>query len=445
VLLAFATSLYLLDSPRFNGFFLLGAIAAATVGSYSSLQGLLIWFAGLVVLYKRGRPLQFLLTWIACGIAATALYFYNFAFATEGTSTTYLLGHPGTAFKFFLLLLGDLLGVQVPNNLSVESSAVLFLGAIILLIACWTLLVDGFGRDEVGTTPIEVALICFGLLFVLVTTIGRVQFGLAQAGESRYSTYDVLIVVGCYMAFLGRAEESSLLGRATYDVLWSSDEKSSPDQGHSARLARSRRGLTSKPALLVVGATLASIILLQATLGTDNGLAGARSWHQTGLAAADVTVNIDKAPQALLLATLGCFCAYDSVYIRQLAQIAKTHGLGLFGTSAAAEFQREGLIVDRGLPVTTVALPRSGSVVKGNHWLLAEASDLYGVTKVEFELTGGVLRNQVVATADDTKFGWISAWNTTAVPNDSYTLRSVAWDSSGKQGVSRPVAIKVSN
>ena len=81
--LALATSLYLLDSPSFNGFFLLGAIAAATVGSYSSLQGLLIWIAGLVVLYKRGRPLRSLLTWIACGIAVTALYFYNFTFGTK--------------------------------------------------------------------------------------------------------------------------------------------------------------------------------------------------------------------------------------------------------------------------------------------------------------------------------------------------------------------------
>ena len=429
VLLALATSLYLLDSPSFNGFFLLGAIAAATVGSYSSLQGLLIWFAGLVVLYKRGRPLRSVLTWIACGIAVTALYFYNFTFGTEGASTTYLHGHLATAFKFFFLMLGDLVGVQIPNNLSVGDSAVLVLGAVILLIACWTLLVDGLGRDEVGTTPIEVALISFGLLFALITTIGRVQFGLSQAGESRYSTYDVLIVVGCYMAFLGRAEEGSRLGRATSNVRWSFDEKSTASQGLSAGLARSRRGLTSKPARLVVGATLTSIILLQATLGTNNGLAGARSWHQDGLALAYVTISIDKYPGASLY------------FPRQLVHIAKTHGLGLFGTSTA-EFQRE---EDRVLPVTTVAVPRSGSVLKGEQRLVAEVSDVFGVSKVEFELSGGVLRNQMIATAADTAHGWLGAWNTTTVPNDSYTLRSVAWDSLGKQGVSRPVTIKVSN
>ena len=262
VLLALATSLYLLDSPSFNAIFLLGAVAAATVGSYSSLQGLLIWIAGLVVLHKRGRPLRFLLTWIACGIAVTALYFYNFTFGSDGTSPIYLLDHLLTTFKFLLLLLGDLVGVQVANNLSVGDDAVLLLGIVILLIAGWTLMVDGLRRDEVGTTPIEAALISFGLLFVLITTIGRVQLGLSQAGESRYSTYDVLIVVGCYLALLGRAGAGSRAGHWPVDDAWT------PNHG---LLARARRGLTSGPARLVVGATVAGIVLLQATLGTSNG------------------------------------------------------------------------------------------------------------------------------------------------------------------------------
>ena len=439
VLLALATSLYLLDSPSFNGIFLLGAVAAATVGSYSSLQGLLIWFAGLVVLHKRGRPLRFLLTWIACGMAVTALYFYNFSFGSDGTSPTYLLDHLLTTFKFLLLLLGDLVGVQVANNLSVGDDAVLLLGAAILLLVGWTLIADGLRRDEAGTTPIEAALISFGLLFVLITTIGRVQFGLSQAGESRYSTYDVLIVVGCYMALLGRAGAGSSVGHWPVDDAWT------PNHGPLGWLARARRGLTSRPAHLVVGATMAGIVLLQATLGTSNGLVGARSWHQDGLAAGDVEVNIGKAPDALLPATLGCYCAYDPLYVRRLAHIAKTHDLGLFGTSAAAEFQREGLFVDRGPPSTTVAVPRPRSVLRGDKLLAAVASDVYGVTKVEFELTGGVMRNQLIVTATHTKYGWLAAWNTTTVRNGNYTLKSVARDTSGTQGVSLPVAITVSN
>ena len=350
-----------------------------------------------------------------------------------------MLDHLLATFQFLLVLLGDLIGVQVASNLSVGDDAVLLLGAVILLVAGWTLIVDGLRRDEVGTTPIEAALISFGLLFVLITTIGRVQFGLSQAGESRYSTYDVLIVVGCYLALLGRAGAGSTVGR------WSSDDPATQNHGLLARLARARRGLTSRPARLVVGATVAGIVLLQAALGTTNGLVGARSWHQAGLAAADVTANIDKAPDALLPVTLGCYCAYDPGYVRRLAHIAETRHLGLFGTSAAAEFEREGLFVDRGPPSTTVAVPRQRSVLRGNKLLAAAASDVYGVTKVEFELTGGVLRSQLIVTATHTRYGWLAAWNTTTVRNGNYTLKSVARDSSGKQGVSLPVAITVSN
>ena len=56
------------------------------------------------------------------------------------------------------------------------------------------------------------------------------------------------------------------------------------------------------------------------------------------------------------------------------------------------------------LPVTTVAVPRPGSVLKGEQRLVGEASDVYGVSKVEFELSGGVLRNQMIATAADTPY-----------------------------------------
>ena len=55
VMAALALALFLLDRPVVNWLVLAGAIAAAVVGSFSSLQGLLIWPAGLVLLYCRKR------------------------------------------------------------------------------------------------------------------------------------------------------------------------------------------------------------------------------------------------------------------------------------------------------------------------------------------------------------------------------------------------------
>ena len=53
---------------------------AAVVGSYSSIQGLLIWPIGLVLLYHRRRPTWAFLTWIVTALAAPALYFHNYHF-----------------------------------------------------------------------------------------------------------------------------------------------------------------------------------------------------------------------------------------------------------------------------------------------------------------------------------------------------------------------------
>ena len=57
VLLGLAVTLFLLDRPSLTWLVLAGAMAAAVVGSFSSLQGLLIWPIGLVLLYLRRRLL----------------------------------------------------------------------------------------------------------------------------------------------------------------------------------------------------------------------------------------------------------------------------------------------------------------------------------------------------------------------------------------------------
>ena len=51
----------------------------AVIGSYSSLQGLLIWPVGLLLLYQRNRSRRMLLTWLACAVVAVGVYFYKSA------------------------------------------------------------------------------------------------------------------------------------------------------------------------------------------------------------------------------------------------------------------------------------------------------------------------------------------------------------------------------
>jgi hypothetical protein len=94
-------------------------------------------------------------------------------------------------------------------------------------------------------------------------------------------------------------------------------------------------------------------------------------------------------------------------------------------------------------PNTTVVLPSNNATLSGNQNLDAIASS--GATQVQYELTGGSLSDQVIATATPTIVGWAAAWDTRTVANGTYSLNSVASYSGGVTATSAPVTITVNN
>jgi hypothetical protein len=96
-------------------------------------------------------------------------------------------------------------------------------------------------------------------------------------------------------------------------------------------------------------------------------------------------------------------------------------------------------------PTTSVVLPSNGSSLTGGRWLDAVASDYGKVTKVEYRLTGGTFNKALIATGTSTAYGWIAGWDTTTVPDGTYTLQSVAYDAAGLSTYSAGVAITVDN
>ena len=67
------------------------------------------------------------------------------------------------------------------------------------------------------------------------------------------------------------------------------------------------------------------------------------------------------------------------------------------------------------------------------------------MTQVQYELTGGTLNHAVIATATPTIYGWTASWNTTTVPNGTYTLQSVASYGGEVSGTSPGITITVAN
>ena len=95
-------------------------------------------------------------------------------------------------------------------------------------------------------------------------------------------------------------------------------------------------------------------------------------------------------------------------------------------------------------PKTFVLIPSSGATLSGTATTLdASASN---ATSVEFWLLGGSYgySGHLVGTAALTYYGWVYSWNTTTVPNGSYTLVSDA-SGSGGSTFSSGVSVTVHN
>ena len=94
-------------------------------------------------------------------------------------------------------------------------------------------------------------------------------------------------------------------------------------------------------------------------------------------------------------------------------------------------------------PTTSVLAPANGATLSGTTSLDASASN---ATSVKFLLFGGSYGYDapVLCTAALTDYGWYCSWNTTTVPNGSYTLVSEASGAGGTE-YSSGVSITVKN
>ena len=326
-----------------------------------------------------------------------------------------------------------------------RNNGVLVLGVVIVAVAIWVIIVYGLRGDKSGS-PIGVALISFGLMFAATITVGRTSYGLYVAGVSRYTTYGLLILVGCYLAILDRRTEPTKVSpqqETQSQVAWTGD--GSPVVPQTLRTWKTNQ--RDDKLLLVLRVIVTSTIVILVILGTRNGLNGAKGWRQILSDSADVTVNVQKAPDGVVASVLYSF--RDTAFTRQMAQIAKTQDLSVFATGAARQYAKEGLSVES-RPVTRVVSPMNGTTLNGNAWLTATAGVNIGAfgfnaSRVEFSATGGTLRDENIGSAESTDYGWLYVWNTTKVPNGQYTLHSIAYNFNGKGTLSAGVSVSVKN
>jgi hypothetical protein len=91
-------------------------------------------------------------------------------------------------------------------------------------------------------------------------------------------------------------------------------------------------------------------------------------------------------------------------------------------------------------PVATIVDPASGSTLTGVVTLSVQATDNVGVTRVELMVGATSLGNSA-----STSTPYSFRWDTSTMPNGTYTLQAHAWDAAGHEGASPPLTITVAN
>jgi hypothetical protein len=97
------------------------------------------------------------------------------------------------------------------------------------------------------------------------------------------------------------------------------------------------------------------------------------------------------------------------------------------------------------LPEMKVVVPANKTVVRGIHPLAAVASFKPGVAKVEYQISGATLRNRIIGTAFFKDGFWGLYWNSSDVPDGTYVIRCVAYNSSGDRSISKGITVRVAN
>ena len=149
-----------LSRRRLSWWVLVVAGVIAILGSYSSLQGLILWPLGLIYLYRRRSELPrtrlTMALWIVLACATTAFYFwdYNFTQAQGPSSFSTVIHDPLGSLKFFFVVVGNVVPSDAPSAYGwhVFVGVLVTLGAIAVLVVS----VGEVRRDAVSYTHLDV-------------------------------------------------------------------------------------------------------------------------------------------------------------------------------------------------------------------------------------------------------------------------------------------------
>ena len=159
------------------------AIFAATVATYSSVQGLLVWPVGLgqLLILSLTKKLKIILMtiWTIIGAGEWLVYFLDWVIPKY---------HPRLGFSWEYLM--TLIGSSLTGN----QTAALVAGIIVFISAATTVGIVLI-RRQLSVQSFWLATMAFSSAALGATTVGRSGFGASVAMMSRYTTFSIPLVV----------------------------------------------------------------------------------------------------------------------------------------------------------------------------------------------------------------------------------------------------------
>jgi hypothetical protein len=120
-------------------------------------------------------------------------------------------------------------------------------------------------------------------------------------------------------------------------------------------------------------------------------------------------------------------------------------GLGLWDLHKINEINgKDAIALDESVPATSIVTPTNGQTLSGVVSLDAVA--VGGKVKaVQFVANGGSSHNVLIANAQSAITGFGTLWHTTSLPNGTYQIVSIGYNTSGKSARSPAVTVQIKN
>jgi hypothetical protein len=164
------------------------SIVAASVATYSSANGVIVWPLLLLVAIAFLPRLEVIAAYAGFGVALIGSYLYHYAGPSYHSSPLNSIRHPLSVLAY----MAAYMGVIFPAWVKIRELLAIVSGTFGLLVA---IAVTAWVLTRKRREPLHIALL--GLTFYtlssgFITALGRVGFGLAQAFSSRYQAFNLL-------------------------------------------------------------------------------------------------------------------------------------------------------------------------------------------------------------------------------------------------------------